>query len=144
MSLHHNLYKWWIIEYTIQPCENETLVISLSQEHVQIKNRQVTRLKKGYMPFFCINLSNTSIIKPNMIHCVSKSLLGSQHHPAFIGKQSMIDNKKHAARTCSLTHPCSTSSYMSLSKETCATTLLSARGQRFLCIHNCHLGFFFH
>lgn len=41
-----------------------------------------------------------------MIHCASKLLLGSQHHPAFISKQSLNDNKKHVKETCPviLTH----------------------------------------
>lgn len=54
-----------------------------------------------------------------MIHCVSKLLLGSQHHPAFISKQSLIDTKKHVKQTCplSLTQTSSASQCMALLKE---------------------------
>ncbi len=72
--------------------------IKFCQGHVQIKNGQVMKLKRGYT-LFCFNLRKTGVIRPNMIHCVSKLLLGSQHHPAFTSKQSLIDNKKHAKPT---------------------------------------------
>lgn len=45
--------------------------MKFSQEHVQIKIGQVMKLNKEYM-FLCLNLTNTGIIKPNMIPCVSK------------------------------------------------------------------------
>lgn len=101
--------------------------------------------KESIYFFVCFNLSKTGIIKPNMIHCVSKLLLGSQHHPAFISKQSLIDTKKHVKQTCplSLTHTSSTSQCMALLKESQTITLLSARGQRFLCIYKWQLGYFF-
>lgn len=57
--------------------------------------------REGIQAFFlfCFNLRKNGVIKPHMIHCVTKLLLGSQHHPAFISKQSLIDNKKHVKQT---------------------------------------------
>lgn len=67
---------------------------------------QVMKVKKGYK--FLFNLSKTGIITPNMIHCVSKLWLVSQHHPAFNSKQSLIDNKK----ACEANLPTNTDSHI--------------------------------